>query len=76
MRKFANYFLFVIMARKGSPLMIISNDPPPVRRNLVIEYFTVNLAHWFVLMDFLPPFWSRFSVMIFSVESKRQDLDG
>ena len=63
MRKFANYFLFVIMARKGSPLMIISNDPPPVRRNLVIEYLTVNLAHCFILMDLLPPLCSLFNVM-------------
>ena len=65
MKTFSNYFLFDIMAKKGSPLIFISNIPPPVRRNLVIEYFTVNLAHWFVLMDFLPHFWSRFSVMVF-----------
>ena len=63
MRKFANYFLFVIMARKGSPLMIISNDPPPVCRNLVIEYLIVNLAHCFILMDLLPPLCSLFNVM-------------
>ena len=45
MKTFTNYFLLDIMAKKGSPLTIISNVPPPVRRNLVIEYFTVNLAH-------------------------------
>ena len=63
MRKFSNYILRDIMARKGSPLMIISNVPPPVSRNLVMEYFTVNLAHCFVLIDLLPPVCNLFIVM-------------
>ena len=62
MRRYTNYFLLDIMARRGSPLMIFSNVPPSVLRNLVIEYFTVNLADCFILMDLLPPLCSLFNV--------------
>ena len=64
MKTITNYFLLDIMAKKGSPLIFISNVPPLVHKNLVIEYFTVKLAHWFIMMDFLPPFWSLFSIMV------------
>ena len=62
-RKFTSYFLLDIMARKGSPLMIISNVSPPIRRNMVIKYFKVYLAHCFILMNLLPQLCSLFNVM-------------
>ena len=52
-------FLFDIITRKGTPFTFKSNVPPPVRRNLVIEFFTVNLAHLFAMMDFFELFSRR-----------------
>ena len=58
------FFLFVINATLFSPLRVMTRAPPPVSRNLFIEYFTVNLPHCLDLMVFLPPVCSLFNLKL------------
>ena len=56
--------MFVITAKHFSPLRVMTSAPPPVSRNLFIEYFTVNLPHCLDRMVFLPPVCNLFNLKL------------